>query len=236
MLLNLCFAIVRRLFSCGCKLLWILSQRRPAGCIRTEVQAWRWLWSSYWRHKPELRIASDRLLLLGASTLSHWGTYVTFLQHCLKPLCCIVCGTKKRKVALSRGLCSAPGPRLNNLSPCPAPLLHEKCLQFLYTWNFHGLICICCRHQKASLKPWLCFLEGDLLSLSLGAGSTPPKPKFEKEGRRVPGIWLALTLLEMLVEWSFIRSCKMLKLVALWLQRKSLMITEVRLKARRVKF
>lgn len=35
MLLNLCFVIVRRLFTCGCKLLWILSQSRPADLYRS---------------------------------------------------------------------------------------------------------------------------------------------------------------------------------------------------------
>lgn len=125
MLLNLCFVIVRRLFTCGCKLLWILSQSRPVGCIHTEVQA---LWSSCGRLQPKLRIVSGRLLLLGAAALSHEGTYVTSLQCCLKPLCCTLCGMKKRKVALSCELYSAQGPRLNNPSPCPAPLIHEKCL------------------------------------------------------------------------------------------------------------
>lgn len=168
MLLNLCFVIVRRLFSCGCKLLWILSQSRPAGCIHTEVQA---LWSSCQRHKPKLRIASGRPLLLGASTLSYQTTYVTSLQHCLKPLCCIVCGMKKRKVSLSCELLPAQGPRHNNPSPCPAPFLHEKCRQFLYTWNFHGLIRTCFGYQKTSLKR-LCFSKGDLLSISLSVVPT----------------------------------------------------------------
>lgn len=179
--LNLCFVIVRRLFTCGSKLLWILSQSRPAGCPHTEVQA---LWSSCQGHKSRLRIASGRPLLLGAPTWSHWATYVTSLQYCLKPLCCIVCGMKKRKVSLSCELCPAQGPRLNNPSPCPAPLLHEKCLQFLYTWNFHGLICTWFGHQKTILKPCLCFSKGDLLCISLSVVSTSLKPKIEKEGAR----------------------------------------------------
>lgn len=187
MLLNLCVVIVRRLFTCGCRLLWILSQSRPAGCIHTEVQA---LWSACWRHKPKLRIFSGRPLLLGASTLSHWTVCVTSLQHCLKPLCCTVCGMKKRKVSLNCELCCAQGPRLNHPSPCSASLLHEKCLQFLCTWNIHGLICTCFGHQKTSWKPWLCFSKCDLLSLSLSVVSTPLKPKIVKEGRCQESGWL----------------------------------------------
>lgn len=177
------FCSCKEAFHLWCKFLWVLSQSTPSGCIQTEVQAWRWLWSSYWRHKPRLRIARGRLLYLGASALSHWGAYVTSLQHRMEPFCCTVCGMKKRKVALSCELCSAQGPRLSSPSPCPAPLLHEKYLQFLYAWSFHGLICICFGHQKTDLKPGLCFSKGDLLSLSLNAGSTPLKPKIEKEGR-----------------------------------------------------
>lgn len=147
------FCYCKEAFHLWVQLLWILSQSRPAGCIHTEVQA---LWSSCGRHKPKLRIARGRLLLLGAAALSQ-GCLMWHPCSTMKPLCCTLCGMKKRKVALGCELCSAQGPRLNNPSPCPVPLLHEKCLQFLYTWNFHCLICICFGHQKTSLKPWLCF-------------------------------------------------------------------------------
>lgn len=126
MLQNLCFAIVRRLFTCGCKSLWRLSQSRPAASIQTGVQAWRRVWSWYWRHRPQLRIVTGRALWWGAFRLSHWGYYVTPTQHWLKAFCCIVYGRMKGKVAWTCELCSALGPGLNNPSPCPAtPLAQE---------------------------------------------------------------------------------------------------------------
>ena len=61
---------------------------------------------------------------------------------------------------------------------------------------FMAWFLLCFGHQKTSLKPRLCSLKGDLLNLSHSAGSTTPlKPKAE-EGRKAPGIWLALTLLK----------------------------------------
>lgn len=110
-----------------------------------------------WETPTQAEDCQWQTAVTGGSCFVSWGTYVTSLQCCLKPLCCTLCGMKKRKVALSCELYSAQGPRLNNPSPCPAPLIHEKCLQFLYTWNFHCLICICFGHQKTSLKPCLCF-------------------------------------------------------------------------------
>lgn len=123
MLQNLCFATVRRLFTCGCKLLWTLSQSRLACWIQTGVQAWRCVRSSYWRHRPKLRIISGRPPWWGPFSLSHWGSYVTPLQHWLKPFCCIVYGKKKGKVPWTCELCNALGPRLNNAPPLSGPPL-----------------------------------------------------------------------------------------------------------------